>query len=152
MVAVSLSCPLVCRILVSRPGIKPTFPALEDRFLTTGLPGSSQAFYTNGALWFLWSQCCYHDSHFTPDEPETQGSPAFPKVSHQLSNKTSLGVCLQSPSFIYSSSLVREEAKGTDDTFWLYMDCVPSIKLTANLPLISTSSSQMRKWRPREIR
>ena len=26
---------------VSRLGIKPVFPALEDRFLTTGLPGKS---------------------------------------------------------------------------------------------------------------
>ena len=30
-----LSCPAVCGILVPRPGIKPVFPALAHRFLTT---------------------------------------------------------------------------------------------------------------------
>ena len=33
-----LSGPLACRILVPRPGIKPTSSALEGRFLTTGPP------------------------------------------------------------------------------------------------------------------
>ena len=31
-----LSCCTVCGILVSQPGIKPTSPALEGRFLPTG--------------------------------------------------------------------------------------------------------------------
>ena len=30
-----------CRILVPRPGIEPTSPALEGGFLTTGPPGKS---------------------------------------------------------------------------------------------------------------
>ena len=30
-----------CEILVPRPGIEPTSPALEDKFLTTGPPGKS---------------------------------------------------------------------------------------------------------------
>ena len=34
-----LSCPAACWILVPRPGIKPTSPALQGRFLTTGSPG-----------------------------------------------------------------------------------------------------------------
>lgn len=33
---VGLSCPVVCGILVPQLEIKPTFPALESRFLTTG--------------------------------------------------------------------------------------------------------------------
>ena len=36
-----LSCSEACRTLVSRPGIEPTSPALQGRFLTTGLPGES---------------------------------------------------------------------------------------------------------------
>ena len=38
LAASGLSCPIVCGILVPRPGIKPTSPALEGRFSTTG-PG-----------------------------------------------------------------------------------------------------------------
>ena len=41
VVAHGLSCPEACRILVPRPGIEPTFPALEGGFLTTGPPGKS---------------------------------------------------------------------------------------------------------------
>ena len=33
------SCPTACRILVLQPGIEPTSPALEGRFLTTRPPG-----------------------------------------------------------------------------------------------------------------
>ena len=36
-----LSCPAACGILVSGPGIKPTSPALEGGFFTTGPPGKS---------------------------------------------------------------------------------------------------------------
>ena len=32
---------LLCRILAPQPGIEPTSPALEGRFLTLGLPGMS---------------------------------------------------------------------------------------------------------------
>ena len=42
VVAHGLSCLEACGILVPRPGIKPTSPALEGRFLTTGPPGKSQ--------------------------------------------------------------------------------------------------------------
>jgi len=38
------SCPVACEILVPRPRIKPASPALEDEFLTTGLPGKSPDF------------------------------------------------------------------------------------------------------------
>ena len=31
----------VCGILVPQPGTEPTFPALQGKFLTTGLPGKS---------------------------------------------------------------------------------------------------------------
>ena len=36
---------LTCGILVLRPGIEPTSPALEGGFLTTGPPGKSQGCY-----------------------------------------------------------------------------------------------------------
>ena len=36
-----LSCPVVCGILVPRPGIELPSLGLEGRFLTTGLPGKS---------------------------------------------------------------------------------------------------------------
>ena len=39
--ACGLSCPATCRILVPRPRIEPTSPALEGGFLTTGPPGKS---------------------------------------------------------------------------------------------------------------
>ena len=38
------SSPVVCGILVPRPGIKPASPALQDGFLTTRQPGKSLAF------------------------------------------------------------------------------------------------------------
>ena len=41
VVAHRLSCPTVCGILVPRPVIEPTSPALEGGFLTTGPPGKS---------------------------------------------------------------------------------------------------------------
>ena len=39
--ALRLSCPAACGILVPRPRIKPTSPALEGRFFSTGPPGKS---------------------------------------------------------------------------------------------------------------
>ena len=36
-----ISCSTACQILVSRPGIQSGSPALQGRFLTTGLPGKS---------------------------------------------------------------------------------------------------------------
>ena len=35
------SCPMACGILVLRPGVQPTSPALAGGFLTTGPPGKS---------------------------------------------------------------------------------------------------------------
>ena len=43
-VAHNLNCPKAFGILVPQPRIKPTSPALEDRFLTTGPPGKSHIF------------------------------------------------------------------------------------------------------------
>ena len=43
VVACGLSCPVACGILVPRPGIEPTSPALEGEFLATGLPGKPPA-------------------------------------------------------------------------------------------------------------
>ena len=40
VVARGFSCPATCGILVPRPMIEPTSPALEGRFFTTGPPGS----------------------------------------------------------------------------------------------------------------
>ena len=36
-----LSCPATCGILVPQPGIEPTAPAMQGRFLTTGPPKKS---------------------------------------------------------------------------------------------------------------
>ena len=47
-----LSCPMACRILVPRTGIKPTVLALQGRFLTTGPPGKSLHFEKH-----LWGFC-----------------------------------------------------------------------------------------------
>ena len=41
VVARGLCCPMAGGILVPRPGIEPTFPALEGGFLNTGPPGKS---------------------------------------------------------------------------------------------------------------
>ena len=45
VVARGLSCPVACGILVPQPGIKPTSPALEGGFFTTGSPGKSLLTY-----------------------------------------------------------------------------------------------------------
>jgi len=42
-----LSGPIACGILVPQPGIKPAFPALEGRFLTTGPLGKSKTYFLN---------------------------------------------------------------------------------------------------------
>ena len=39
--AVGLSCPMVCWILVPRPGLEPVSPEMEGGFFTTGPPGKS---------------------------------------------------------------------------------------------------------------
>ena len=39
--ACGLGCPMACGILVPWPRVKPMFLALQDRFLTSGLPGKS---------------------------------------------------------------------------------------------------------------
>ena len=44
-VACRLGCPVACGILVPWPGIKPTSPALEGRFLITGHRGSPSLFF-----------------------------------------------------------------------------------------------------------
>ena len=41
LVVCGLGCPTACGLLVPQPGIKPVFPALEGRFLTTGPPRNS---------------------------------------------------------------------------------------------------------------
>ena len=41
VVALGLSCPVACGILVPQPGIEPESPALEGGFLTTRPPGKS---------------------------------------------------------------------------------------------------------------
>ena len=59
VIAVSgLICPMACGVLVPWPGIEPTFPALEGRFVTTGPPGKSSPFLSL----FLWFSC-----HFSPE-------------------------------------------------------------------------------------
>ena len=42
LVARGLRCPLECGVLVPWPGIKPVFPVLQGRFVTTGSPRKSQ--------------------------------------------------------------------------------------------------------------
>ena len=53
-----LSCSAACGILVSRPGMEPTSPALQGRFLTTGPPGKSLKWIILRAMkilqWFLY--------------------------------------------------------------------------------------------------
>ena len=54
-----LSCTVACRILVPGSGIEPMSPALQGRFLATGLPGKafgslSLAPFLNSIDKFLW--------------------------------------------------------------------------------------------------
>ena len=53
VVAHRLSCPVACGILVPRPGIEPTSPALEGGVLTTGPPGKS-SILLNLLKFILW--------------------------------------------------------------------------------------------------
>ena len=43
--ACGLGCPMACGILVPWPRVKPMFLALQDKFLTSGLPGKSLFFF-----------------------------------------------------------------------------------------------------------
>ena len=72
-----LLCPMVCRILVPQPGIKPKGPALKGRFLTIGTPGKSlkyllgQAFpeppVRNHSTWRACTLSCFSRfSHVWP--------------------------------------------------------------------------------------
>ena len=45
VVVYMLSCSLLCGILVPKPGIKPEFPALQGRILTTGPQASPSHFF-----------------------------------------------------------------------------------------------------------
>ena len=47
VVARGLSCPTAGGILVPRPGMEPTSPALEGGFFTTGPPGKSLICFLN---------------------------------------------------------------------------------------------------------
>ena len=49
-----LSCPMACAILVSQPGIKPSSPPLEGRFLSTGPPGKSPKMFKSKL--FTWKR------------------------------------------------------------------------------------------------
>ena len=68
VVAHGLSCLVVCGVLVPQPGIKPTSPALEGRFLATGPPYSLivSSYYYSCWWVFISPGCCdtsIHDSH-----------------------------------------------------------------------------------------
>ena len=51
------SCPVACGILVPGPEIKPIFPELAGRFLTTGPPGKSHNFFFVIQLYFISCLC-----------------------------------------------------------------------------------------------
>ena len=62
VVSRGVSSPVVCGILVLRPGIEPTSPALPGRFPTTGPPGKSQGMLE--VFYFILSglgRTCYAD-------------------------------------------------------------------------------------------
>ena len=50
VVGLRLSCPGACGILVPRPGIEPSSPALEGGFFTTGPPGKSLNWFISISL------------------------------------------------------------------------------------------------------
>ena len=55
-----LSCPAACRVWVPQPGIEPVSPALQGRFLTTGLPGNVSLPFLFGVSFRVtpsWTSC-----------------------------------------------------------------------------------------------
>ena len=58
-----LSCPTACGILVPRPGIEPTSPALEGRFLTTGPRGNSLFVFIGGGSAHLVNKPCQGEDY-----------------------------------------------------------------------------------------
>ena len=60
VVAVGLSCPSACGILVPRPGIEPESPALEGRFFTAEPPeNSSHVHFINLFILFIYFWLCW---------------------------------------------------------------------------------------------
>ena len=68
VVALGLSCPTTCEILVPWPGIEPASPVLQGGILTTGLPGKSLILFYSEP--YMYHHCisvmtlggCYHVS------------------------------------------------------------------------------------------
>ena len=56
--ACGLGCPMACGILVPRLRVKPMFPALQDRFLTSGLPGKSLIVFYAEQYSVVWVCVC----------------------------------------------------------------------------------------------
>ena len=65
-VALGLRCPMACGISVPQPGIEPTSPALEGRFLTPGPPGMAlrQCLVHFFFYWGREHRCRLHDFGF----------------------------------------------------------------------------------------
>ena len=71
VVAHRLSCPFACGILVPGSGIKPVFPALACRLLTSGPPEKSLSIFLNSlVLYFLVAQ-------LVKNPPAMQTTPVF---------------------------------------------------------------------------
>ena len=89
-VAPGLSCPIACGILVPWPGIKPVFPALKGRFLTTGPPGKSQPCFLTSKNHTEIETSSSQKEDLKKKEKKTSGGKEN-KCTHLGSNTASLG-------------------------------------------------------------
>ena len=74
-----------CGILAPWPGIKPTPCALEDKVLTTGLPGKAQVFNHFDLIFYVW---CKIRIHFHSLHVDIQSS------QHHLLKRLSFPHCI----------------------------------------------------------
>ena len=93
--ACGLSCPVAYEILVPRPGIEPTSPALEGGFLTTQLPGNPPSVQFSSVTQLCLTLC----------DPMNRSTPGLP-VHHQFPEFTETRPSSQQCHPAISSSVV----------------------------------------------
>lgn len=128
-----LSCSAACRILVLQPGIKPSSPALQSEFLTTGHPGSPWIILCCGGC----RACCRIFSSFPGLYPLDANSISAPSCDNQkcLQTLTNLHWGTKSPLVMNHG---HEYIRNSTGTFWQHDFKVFSHFSSQNIPGMQT--------------